>query len=347
MRDVTIEEKVSFLRRPESYPETTARVEVRETHRSWVFLTRAWAYKMKKPVRTAFADYSTLGARHLTCEAEVRLNQPLARDVYCGVVPLTVSDDDELRLGGAGAVVEWLVRMRRLPDARMLDRALAQRWYTAEDARRVGESLVAFYRATPAAALTVHDYRCGLETEIGSNRAELARPEYSLPRNTLDALTTAQLGFLDREELALEQRVRAGRIVEAHGDLRPEHICLEHPPVIIDRLEFSRALRTLDAASELAFLWLECERLGAADFGEAVFATYCRETGDHPPPALMAFYKAWHACVRAKIAVWHVHDHGINDKSRWLGRARRYLEFAASCHLACGGNATKERKYSS
>lgn len=329
MRDVTIEEKVSFLRRPESYPEATAQVDVRETHRSWVFLTRAWAYKMKKAVSTAFADYSTLGARRLTGEAEVTLNRPLAGDVYREVLPLSVMADGRLRLDGEGEVVEWLVKMRRLPEGRMLDRAIERGVCTHEDARRLGERLASFYRAGPAVATTPLDYRRALQAEICSNRAELARPEYALDRLELEALTLAQLGFIERASLMLEQRVHEGRIVDAHGDLRPEHVCLEPSPVVIDRLEFSRPLRILDAASELAFLWLECERLGAPDFGRSVFATYCRMTGDDPPLPLMTFYRGWHACVRAKVAVWHLRDREINDHTKWIGRARHYLRFAA------------------
>ena len=99
MRIPGIEEKVEFLRQPENYPTPTGRVDPKETHMSWVSLTDRHAYKLKKPVRYAFLDYSTLEARRRTCEEEVRLNRRLAGDVYCGITPLTLNGVGKLRLG--------------------------------------------------------------------------------------------------------------------------------------------------------------------------------------------------------------------------------------------------------
>lgn len=324
-----IEEKINFLRRCEAYPDRTGSVATKETHMSWVFLTERYAYKLKKPVRHAFLDYSTIEARRRTCEEEVRLNRRLAGDVYCGIVPLTVADS-EMRLGGGGEIVDWLVKMRRLPDARMLDHAIALKTVSKPDVRRIGVVLAEFYHDAARCDIRAAEYIRQIMDETCVNREELARPEYSLPLDLLDAATQAQLEFMARESRMLEQRVSAGRIVEAHGDLRPEHIFLGPPPVIIDCLEFSRSLRTLDAASELSFLWLECERLGASDVGRMIFESYRDASGDDPPPAIMAFYKSCHACVRAKVAVWHINDHAIDHPAKWIERARQYLQLAVT-----------------
>ena len=121
---LTLREKVAHLSRPESYPEETAAVEVVQTHMSCVFLTDRHAWKLKKPVRHDFLDFSTLEARRADCEEELRLNRRLARDVYLEIVPLTFTSDGALRLGGDGEVMEWLVKMRRLPAQLMLDHAI-------------------------------------------------------------------------------------------------------------------------------------------------------------------------------------------------------------------------------
>ncbi len=118
--------KVAFLSRPGSYPEPTARVDTIETHMSWVFLTDRQAWKLKKPVRTTWLDFTTAAARRRNCEAELRLNRRLATDVYLEIVPLALDDGGRLRLGDGGGVIDWLVRMRRLPAARMLDRLIAR-----------------------------------------------------------------------------------------------------------------------------------------------------------------------------------------------------------------------------
>lgn len=330
MRVPQIEEKVDFLRRADVYPEPTGRVDVKETHMSWVFLTDNHAYKLKKPVRSAFLDYSTPEARRRTCEAEVKLNRRLAANVYCGIVPLTLTVGGAMRLGGEGEAIDWLVKMWRLPESRMLDHAIAAKTVAKDDARRVGALLAHFYSTAPVAAMSRAEYRRQMAAEIRNNYQELSRPELSLPGEWLDATTTAQWNMLQNEPGLFDERVAAQRIVEAHGDLRPEHICLGPPPVVIDCLEFSRALRVLDAASEIAFLWLECERLGAPEVGRMIFASYCDGSGDRPPAALMKFYVSYHACVRAKVAVWHLNDHQIDHPAKWIEKAGHYLRLAAA-----------------
>ena len=330
MRIPGIEEKVEFLRRPENYPAPTGRVDSKETHMSWVFLTDRHAYKLKKPVRYAFLDYSTLEARRRTCEVEVRLNRRLAGEVYCGITPLTLSDVGELRLGGTGEVVDWLVKMRRLPECLMLDHVIAAQTVNKTDVHRVGVVLAGFYRSAWPVPMTGADYRRRLTEEIHSNSNELKRPEFQLSTESIDALAATLLKFLSQRPEMFDRRIREERIVEAHGDLRPEHICLGPQPVIIDCLEFNRSLRILDAASEIAFLWLECERLGAADAGRMIFETYRDTSGDWPPAHLMGFYKSFHAYTRAKIAVWHLDDIETNNPAKWIERANCYLRLAAS-----------------
>jgi aminoglycoside phosphotransferase family enzyme len=323
-----IEEKVAFLSKPQAYPLVTARVEVKETHRSWVFLTETQAWKLKKPVRTDFLDFSTLDARQRNCEAEVRLNRRLAADVYHGVVPLRFDADRGMRLGGSGEVIDWLVMMRRLPADRMLDRAIADRSVSDADVQQTGMLLARFYKQAPPITITVEEYRRRLAVEICANRQELLKPDYELPVHLVKAATNAQVTFLHQEAAMLDGRVQAGKVIEVHGDLRPEHICLERPPAIIDCLEFNRDFRILDAASELAFLVLECERLQAPRIGELILETVRNETSDNAPERLMRFYKNFHACLRAKIALWRLKT--SPDRAKWIARANSYLQLIGS-----------------
>jgi aminoglycoside phosphotransferase family enzyme len=256
----------------------------------------------------------------------VRLNRRLAPEVYLGIAPLILDRQGRMRLGGEGKPIDWLVVMRRLPADRMLDRAIADQTVSESDAREVGFRLARFYKQAPPVAITASEYRRRLVADVCANRQELAKPEYALPADLLESITDAQLNFLSHESELFDARVRAGRIIEAHGDLRPEHICLESEPVIIDCLEFNRDFRILDPVSELAFLALECERLGAVWVGDLILKTYSDETGDRPPGRLLAFYKSFHACLRAKIAVWHLQDH--EDWAKWTDKARRYLRLA-------------------
>jgi uncharacterized protein len=322
-----IQTKVAFLRRPEAYPDGPRGVEVLETHMSWVFLTERDAYKLKKPVRNEFLDFSTLEARQGDCQEEMRLNRLLARDVYRTLVALTVDERGGLQLQGAGSTVDWLVRMRRLPADRMLDAVIRAGALEPTDVERLARTLTHFYRAAVPVAFDPDVYRRRLLREVLANGRALTAPEIPAPQ--AQRIHAAQLAFLGREGAILRQRVREGRIVEAHGDLRPEHVCLEPEPVVIDRLEFNREFRIMDVADDLAFLAMECERLGAPDVGRRILEIYGELSGDRPPPRLVRFYQAHRACLRAKLALWHIRDVGAAEAAIWILRAQRYLDLAA------------------
>jgi aminoglycoside phosphotransferase family enzyme len=327
--DAELRAKVAFLSSRASYPEQPAAVEVVQTHMSCIFLTDRHAYKLKKPVRYAFLDFSTSDARRAHCEAELQLNRRLAPDVYLELVPLTQTRDGRLSLGDGGVIVDWLVKMRRLPARLMLDRAIRDASVTSEAVRRFTRVLADFYRRAAPVVLDGTAQRRRLELDIEINQRELARPEYGWAPSFLDEVGAALSKALARQAGALERRIAERRIIEGHGDLRPEHICLEPVPLFIDCLEFNRDWRLLDPADELSYLALECEFAGAAWIGEVVMETYREATGDHPPAGLLAFYKAYRAALRAKLSAWHVRDHlDPADQGKWLGRAARYLELA-------------------
>lgn len=324
---IDFETKVAFLSRPESYPEPTTAVEIVRTHMACVLLTDAHAWKMKKPVRHDFLDFSTLEARLHDCREELRLNRRLAPEVYLDLVPLT-AQTGRLALGGGGEPVEWLVKMRRLPRDRMLDQAIRARTATGADAERVAAVLAAFYRAAAPVPMRAAEYRRRLEAGIRLNAHALAHRGYGLDPARVERVVRAELAALERDARLFERRVEAGRIVEGHGDLRPEHVCLLSQPVVIDCLEFNRDLRLLDPAEELAYLAMECEQLDGADIGEAVLAAWRELAGDAPPPRLVDFHRATRATLRARLSIWHLEDHAAGEHERWSARAARYLGLA-------------------
>lgn len=326
--------KVKFLQQPRSYPDPTTVVTTVETHRSWVFLTDRYAYKLKKPGYYGFLDARTVSARKYYCEEELRLNARFAGDVYLATLPLTVDRGGCMVLGGTGSIADWLIKMRRLPAARMLDTAIERNTLSPDQIRAVARKLAHLYSAATPVKFALGEYQVGFLRDVRANLDELGRPLFGLREDLIRAPCDAQIRFLNRNPESFEQRAREGRIIEAHDDLRPEHVCLLEPePVIIDCLEFDRALRTLDAAAELAFLAQECERLGAPQVGQVVFAIYGEITHDRPPAKLLSFYKSYWACLRAKLCVWHLADPLCRDPDKWsrlatdyLIRARRYAD---------------------
>ena len=322
---------VAFLARP---ARAVGSVETIETHWSWVFVTADRAIKIKKAIRTEFADLRRVSARGRNGVEEVRLNRRLARDVYLGTRPILAGADGALALDAGDQVVDWAVEMRRLAPERMLDRMIAARRVRAEDVAALVARLVAFYREARCAEQDVAAYRERLVAAVHANRDELSRPGHGLPADRVLRVCARQLdaladpGWLD---------ARRGALVEGHGDLRPEHVCLDGEPQVIDCLDFSRALRTLDAVDDLAFLALECGRLGAPDIGRALLDGYRQASGDEPAAATVAFYQGLRACVRARLAILHLREPALAGSARWRRRAEDYL--AAAERLQDGGAA--------
>jgi aminoglycoside phosphotransferase family enzyme len=322
---VTTSEKLRYLQQSSTYPDKPRGIDMVETHMSWVFLTDQYAYKLKKPVRYAFLDFSTLAARQRTCQEEVRLNRRLARDVYLGVVPLVRRSDATLELDASGRCVDWLVKMRRLPAEQMLDCALREKRVGMADVRKFSGFLADFYRHSQPVQMAPTDYLRRFERDISENVIDLRTPRYGLPSELIADCARLQAEFLRTGSELLAARARTGKIIEAHGDLRPEHICIGPEPRIIDCMEFKRDLRLLDPVDELAFLTMECDRLGEPWIGRVVTDTYSAVCGDRSPEALINFYKGYRACLRAKIAVWHTEEANETSAQQWRTLAIRYL----------------------
>lgn len=296
---------------------------------AWVFIAGAHVLKLKKPVRYPSLDYSTAAAREVDCREEVRLNRRLAPDVYAGVAAVHWRHGrfelvaDPVANADTGTPIDWLVRMRRLPRARMLDCVIAQGLVEPGDIDAIVDVLVAFYRRATRVVLGPGEYLARLRREQAVSREVLLRPQFHID-GAAAALERLDDALLRSSEL-LESRAAEHHIVDGHGDLRPEHICLLRPPVIIDALEFNPLLRQVDPFDELAFLALECERAGASRIGLQLIERCAAALGDTPGPTLVPLYSAWRALLRARLAMAHLLDTHPRMPQRWAPLAQHYV----------------------
>lgn len=338
-----IEEKVAFLSNAASYPveadneadSEVDSVEVLETHMSWVFLVGPRVYKLKKPVAQTRFDFTTVDGRYRNCVEEVRLNRRLGGDTYIGVGQLSVVADGELALGSEGVPVDWLVVMRRLPAEAMLEAQIKSAAVEYRRVRAAAELLARFYGSAASVQLSGEQYLERLRDDINDNYRQLT--DYSLPVDRVKPVCDQQMALLENNSALFADRATAGSLVEAHGDLRPEHVCLTDPPVVIDCLEFSRDLRIRDPVDELSFLAMECEKLGEERVGKILFEVYGQITGDEPEASLVAFYKAYRASERAKLAIWHLDDDYHERRGPWRQKALDYLAIAFNYGERFGG----------
>lgn len=326
----SLKEKVAFLRDPGTYSDRPRHVETVETHFAWVFLTTRYAYKLKKPVRQAAMDYRTLGARERGCRGELRLNRCLAPGVYRSVVPL-ITRGGALELGkgavalGKGDRVEdWLVKMRRLPSDRMFDRALERGTVSGAELDRLIATLAGFFRRAKPMPMQGAGYVARLRRQVRGNRRALRRYGVRLQQPLVAELAAAQLEFIARARNLLA--ARGARVVEGHGDLRAEHVCLGPPVCVIDCLEFDRDLRLLDPAEEIAILALEVERLGRRRLAGELMRRFCATSNDPVVRAVLEFYMSHRAATRAMLAAWHLDDPQFPVARPWLLRTHSYLK---------------------
>ena len=317
---------------PAIYPEPTAAVEVRETHISLVFLTDQYAYKIKKPVNLEFLDYSTLAHRQVMCEQELQLNRRLSSDIYLDVVAIH-QQERTYTFAGPGPVVEYAVKMRRLPEDATLHEHLQKQRAPLDTMRPLARKLATFHAAHPApGAATPYGARERVMADWQENFAQtLDAVGHTLSWDTYHRIEQSVTGFLSQHAVWFGQRVEDGHIRDCHGDLRAEHIYLEgHQMQIIDCIEFNPQFRYIDAASEIAFLAMDLERLGFSAHADAFVRAYVAAVGDVTLYRLLDFYRCYRAYVRGKVRSFLWRDAGHRrDSSNLQDEAQTYFDLAA------------------
>jgi aminoglycoside phosphotransferase family enzyme/predicted kinase len=292
----------SLLDRLRSAPELGGEVEIVQTHISAVLLGRELALKLKKPVALGFVDYSTLSLRRAACEAEVSLNRRLCPELYVGVVPIA-RRDDTLEIGGGGDVVEYGVLMRRLPADRMLDRAVENGWVLEEHLDLVADTLLTFHaQARRGPDVDAFGAPSALRAKWDENLEQTA----PFVGRTIDAVGYDHIrtwldAWMARADGRLRSRVAAGRILEGHGDVRCESVCLVDKVAIFDCVEFNESFRCIDVACEIAFLAMDLAARGRPDLGYYVCDRYAAGAVDDDIFALLPFYQSYLAFVRGRV----------------------------------------------
>jgi aminoglycoside phosphotransferase family enzyme/predicted kinase len=327
---MALPEIVKALKNPSSYSPTdeVVKVELIETHISWVFLTDKYAFKLKKPVKFDFLDFSSVELRRVACETELRLNRRLAPDVYLCVLPVSEFEEGRLRFNAEGKTLDWVVKMRRLEATQALDVLISEDRVTESAIQQVAERLLSFYADTASVSISTDDYLRELTQHVQGNRHALQCETLSQYSQQVRRIHGAQLRFLATQQHLFAARVAKNRIVDGHGDLRPEHVYLETTPVIIDCIEFNDEFRRLDELDELCFLAMECTMLAARWIGEMILKRYQSASGDELPDSLVAFYTAYRACVRAKVNLLRAAQVDADEAKKLLGLSEKYLQVA-------------------
>jgi aminoglycoside phosphotransferase family enzyme len=324
---------VGALLKSQAYPRKPQQIELVQTQMSFIFLTGEYVYKIKKPVNLGYLDYTTLEKRHFFCHQELELNRRLCPDAYLAVVPI-VEEKGELRIEGRGKAIEYAVKMKQLPQDRMMDVLLFRGQVTPEMVARVAEKLVGFHRKAEAnqriaafGRLDVIRHNCDenfaqTEKYIGTS---ITAEEYQHIKNYTD-------NFIDSSASLFGKRVRDGKIRDCHGDLHAAHVCFTDDICIYDCIEFNDRFRYSDVASEIAFLAMDLDRYQQAGLSRHLVNTYVGLSHDEELLKLLNFYKCYRAYVRGKVESFKLDDPYIpeGEKAKVLTAAQSYFQLAES-----------------
>ena len=322
---------IGELLAPAAYPHAVGAIAVVETHISWVLLTGQFAYKVKKPVRLDFVDFSTLERRRAMCLVELRLNRRFAPRVYLDVVPITwLASNGSAMVGGDGEPIEYAVKMAQFPAEARLDRALARREFGPRECDLLSAKVADVHAAASVAeaespfgtpAMVSKHFGDVLETALAQTRG-----------GPLESVVTRLRDWADGEIVRLrpniERRKSARRVRECHGDLHSENIAMiGGEPVPFDCLEFRDDLRWIDVMSDVGFVCMDLADRGHSRLAHRLLNAYLERTGDVEGLAVLRYYQAYRAVVRGMVTVMQQapEERASGTISQ---RARTYFELA-------------------
>lgn len=317
-------ELLAALETPASYPHAPDEVTLIQTHISFVALAPPYVYKVKKPVDLGFLDFTTLEKRRHYCQQEVELNRRLCDAIYEGIVPISRTDEG-LIIEDDTAVVEVAVKMKQLAEDGFADVRLARDAFTADDLERVAAKLQAFYDAqssSPEIAAAGRTRKLCVSTDENFAQTE-AHVGSLLSQPAYDTLRYATDRFYDQHAALLNRRRAGGHIIDAHGDLRLEHVHLTPDRVCIyDCIEFNERFRHIDVANDIAFLAMDLDLHGRPDLANHLVWLMVRGLNDPELPRLVDFYKSYRAYVRGKVEGMRSLEEEVPSDERAKSRQR-------------------------
>lgn len=313
---------------PGRYPHPADRVELVETHASWLLLAGDFAYKIKKQVTLPFLDYGTLAKRETCCRAELVLNHRLAPELYLDVVPIG-GKAERPRIGKLPAL-EWAVRMKRFDESGRLDHLAARNALLPGHLTQLAETLCAFHRSAATAAPPT---RFGRPDQVlAAAQENFVELRQILP--PADQAAVEQLARWTDEEFRRRtadfvSRKEGGSIREGHGDLHLGNLVLIAGRVTpFDCIEFNEDFRWNDPASEIAFVWIDLLDHGRPGLAAWFLNAWLEAGGDFGAMAVFRFYAVYRAVVRAKVAALRAGQEDAKAARAELALARTYIDLA-------------------
>jgi len=333
--------EIDILLKDGVYPCECQSPQLIETHISWVILCDQYVFKIKKPIKYSFLDFSTLGKRKHLCETEIVLNRRLTEEVYLDVVPIK-KENGRISIGQShskGEIIEYAVRMKRLAADRRMDLLLEAGKVSSTDIYAIADQLIPFHQNAKVIHGSSHLSIRDKFNDLVNFQWEAEALKIHAPATITNAIEISNR-FLDAHKELLHEREQQGFIRDCHGDLHSRNIFLLPEPVVFDCIEFNDDYRHIDILNELAFFCMDLEAFGYHDLSDQFFIYYndrfpiCRNVAEQ---FLFVYYKAYRANVRGKVnllraksaTVTIMKEQALKEAERYLMLMGNYMDFLA------------------
>ncbi len=321
---------IDFMINPESYPNRPEHVKHLETHISHVFIADDKVYKIKKPVNFGFLDFTTLAKRRFYCKREVELNSRLTKGLYLGVVPIYLTKEGNFSFDKKKgySIIEYAVLMNYIPEKLILYKKIQKGESLYSQLEHIGAHIAHFHKKLPPKETKESIYK---NTVFSCEENFMQIEPYigkTIDKACFDRLLLYTRHFLEENKKSFYERKKRGYIKEIHGDLHSQHICLTHPPIIFDCIEFNNRFRIDDILNDIAFLLMDLEYNGRHDLSKIVKKSYEENYKDVMNEAFLKFYKVYRAIVRGKVEGFISDNLSGEQKDKIIKKARDYFHLA-------------------
>lgn len=322
-----VKQLVGALKKKAGHPDE---ISFRETHISWLIFTSHYVYKIKRPLKTSYLDFSTLTKRKYFCEEEIRLNSRTAEDIYMETIPIT-KNGHAFSLGKENAkIVDYAVKMHKMDDSKQMDILLRKHKVSKKDIYHLAQTISKFHQKVKAVwKENIIRHMIDDMKDIENQKDNFIKLSGEESWDIVKKHIKKDTAFVEDNYNLLQERNGQGFIRDVHGDLHPGNIILESPPVLFDCLEFNADLRQIDVLNELAFLCMELEKNELLPFSGLLYTSYMKHMdwqNTDNEKKLWAFYKRYRCNVRAKV---EIRKAAVENEVPAIEEANKYLALLA------------------
>ena len=322
---------VDALLCPTAYPEDPGKIELIQTHISFVFLTKNFVYKVKKPVNFGFLDFSTLKKRWFFCEKELELNRRLCPEIYLEVVPINQSSI--IKINGVGETVEYALKMKRLPQEKIMTVLLNENKVDNKIIDEIAKKIAQFHsNAQTSTEIEAFGSLKIIKINWDENFSQTQKYiDKTVPAAEFQFIQNRVNSFMETRESLFEKRIKNGKIRDCHGDLHSGNIFITDKICIFDAIEFNDRFRYSDVASDVAFLAMDLDFQKRSNLSAYFIERYVLYSSDEQLLMLLPFYKCYRAYVRGKVISFKLDDPNVGneEKAAATKNAQAYFKLAA------------------